>query len=226
MPCWRSTDSAAPPPLSTAAKPILCYVTDRHQLTRPGADALLQRMARAADAGVDWVQIREKDMSGREVAALVTCAVELARGRSRILVNDRLDVAAACGANGVHLGAQSLPVAEVARWRSRHASPDFLVGASLHAVEEARGAELAGADYLIFGPVFATPSKQKYGPPQGIAGLQEVCAAVRIPVLAIGGVTEANSRDCLRAGAAGIAAIRLFQQADDLHALYARLRAD
>ncbi|MBZ5527008.1 MAG: thiamine phosphate synthase [Acidobacteriia bacterium] len=198
-------------------KPILCWVTDRRSLFAsssedPAQAALLAALARPAAADLDWIQIREKDLSGKSLAALARAALRLARPGQRILLNDRLDVAMAAGAHGVHLGESSLPAAEVTRWlRSSAAPPDFLVGVSCHSLESARAAAQAGASYIFFGPVFATPSKAAFGPPQGLERLADVCRAVRIPVLAIGGITAANAAACLSAGASGIAAIRLFQ---------------
>ncbi len=189
--------------MSHGARPILCYVTDRGALGADAGDALLAAILRAAAAGVDWVQIREKDLSARALLELARAAVATAGSSASILVNDRLDVALAAGAAGVHLGNESVPVGEVARWCNRgHAPRGFLIGRSVHQLTEAVDAERAGADYIFFGPVFATPSKLAYGPPQGISRLAEVCRAVRIPVLAIGGVTEENAADCFRAGAA------------------------
>lgn len=159
------------------------------------------------------MQIRERDLPARELLALVKAAIVAREGGARILVNDRLDVALAAGAAGVHLGGGSVPAHEVVRWlRERSAPAEFLVGVSCHSLEDARAAEDAGASYVFFGPVFETPSKKSYGPPQGIAKLAEVCSAVRIPVIAIGGVNEENATECMRAGAAGIAAIRMFQE--------------
>ncbi len=204
---------------------MLCYVTDRRALGADAGDALLAMIRRCVAAGVNWVQIREKDLSARGLFELAHAAVAIAGSSASILVNDRLDVALAAGAAGVHLGNESVPVGEVARWcNSGHAPRGFLIGRSVHQLAEAVDAECAGADYALFGPVFATPSKLAYGPPQGISRLAEFCRAVRTPVLAIGGVTEENAADCLRAGAAGIAAIRLFQQAADLASSVARLR--
>jgi thiamine-phosphate pyrophosphorylase len=100
----------------------------------------------------------------------------------------------------------------------------FLVGRSCHSLQEARAAESDGASYIIFGPVFATPSKAQYGAPLGLERLAEVCAAVRTPVLAIGGITAGNAGECRRAGAAGIAAVRLFQDAADIGAAVRELR--
>lgn len=201
----------------------LCYVTDRKGLeVSPDkqCEALVGRMEIAARAGVDWIQLREKDLPGGALAELLREAVRRVPAGCRILVNDRLDVAWALGAGGVHLGERSLSVEDARRLvRGRGEAQDFLVGASTHSLPSALSAEKAGADYLVFGPVYATPSKVQYGPPQGIERLTEVCHAVSLPVLAIGGITVANARACLEAGASGIAAIRLFEEASDLAAV-------
>jgi len=195
-------------------KPIVCYVTDRKALgAADPAGNLLAKIRAAMAVGVDWVQIREREMPARELLALAKAAVGAREGDARILVNDRLDVALAAGAAGVHLGGASAPAREVVRWlRETNAPAKILVGVSCHNLEEARSAEDAGASYVFFGPVFDTPSKKLYGPPQGIARLAKICSAVSIPVIAIGGVNEGNGAECLRAGAAGIAAIRMFQE--------------
>jgi thiamine-phosphate pyrophosphorylase len=117
-----------------------------------------------------------------------------------------------------------LPVAEVTRSVRARASADFLVGASCHSLDRAQRAADEGADYVFFGPLFATPSKASFGEPQGLARLEQVCQAIAIPVLAIGGITEKNAAACIAAGAAGIAAIRLFQQAPDLSLLLETIR--
>jgi thiamine-phosphate pyrophosphorylase len=209
---------------------LLCYVTDRGALSNP-AD-LIGRIARAASAGIPWIQIREKDLSTRELLALARAAVTVAAENSaaespaRIIVNDRLDVALAARAAGVHLAESSIPVAAVNEWRRRGVSTNaIMLGASCHSVEAARTAERDGADYVFFGPVFATPGKARFGPPQGLKRLEEVSRSVNIPVLAIGGITAENAGECIAAGAAGIAAIRMFQEAGDLPALAAGLRA-
>jgi thiamine-phosphate pyrophosphorylase len=183
----------------------------------------------AIQAGVDWVQIREKDMPARELVDLVRDAVRAADalvGTSdghvapRVVVNNRLDVALAAGAAGVHLGRESVNVRDVVKWcRSGNAPPEFMIGVSCHSLEEAREAESAGANYIFFGPVFETPSKRAFGEPQGMARLAEICASVGIGVIAIGGADEVNAQDCMRAGAAGIAAIRMFQEARDVRVL-------
>jgi thiamine-phosphate pyrophosphorylase len=136
------------------------------------------------------------------------------------LLNDRLDVALVEGADGVHLGENSLRPEEVRQLLREHAGSqhlknNFLVGVSCHSLESSQQAAAAQADYIFFGPVFATPSKASFGPPQGPDRLAEVCRSVSIPVLAIGGITTENAPSCLQAGAAGIAAIRLFQDAND-----------
>ncbi len=213
--------------------PLLCYVTDRRSLSAVDQEdarkVILQKIAAAAAAGVDWIQLREKDLSGKECSSLVCEAVRLATNpaydrASRILINDRLDVALATQAGGVHLGEQSLPPQEARRLVQLLRREDFLVGVSCHSLEVARAAEQGGADYLFFGPVFATPSKAAYGAPQGLNRLAEVCRAVKLPVLAIGGITLQNAADCLSVGASGIAAIRLFQDVPDLPALVRALK--
>jgi thiamine-phosphate pyrophosphorylase len=220
--------AAGLPSLLPAPKtPIICYVTDRKSLPEgDGGAGVLGRIRTAAVAGVDWVQIREKDLSGRELLGLARKAVA-AGGGARVIVNDRLDVALAAGAAGMHLGRESLGAQDVVRWcrgGGEHAPTDFLVGVSCHSLQEARDAESAGAAYIFFGPVFDTPSKRAMGQPQGVARLEEICGSVAIPVLAIGGVSELNAGDCVRAGAAGIAAIRMFQDPSDAEALQDAVR--
>ena len=198
----------------------LCYVTNRKALAGSADEQirlLLEKIGSVGRAGADWIQIREKDLSGRALSELVREAVRMVPGSCRILVNDRVDVACTAGAAGVHLGEQSLPVAEVRRLlNEKQSGGEFLVGVSTHSLEAALSAEKAGADYVIFGPIFATPSKAKFGEPQGIVRLAEVCRKVAIPVLAIGGITLENARECRGAGAAGIAGIRLFQESKDI----------
>lgn len=162
---------------------------------------------------MSWIQIREKDLEARLLLELVRFAVAETRAAgARVLVNDRLDVALAANAGGVHLGENSLPLEAVTAWRRSAGLADFLIGVSCHSLESARSAARGGADYIFFGPVFATPSKAAFGPPQGIDRLREVCAAIAIPVLAIGGIRAENMQTCITAGAAGIAAMRLFQE--------------
>jgi thiamine-phosphate pyrophosphorylase len=226
--------------LPTGRKPILCYVTDRRAFEvapiapdSPAGDPIPVRehslhdsIRRAAVAGARWIQIREKDLDARSLVELTRFAVAETPGTSaRVLVNDRLDVALAANAAGVHLGEKSLPLEEVTEWRRSTGRSDFLIGVSCHYLEYAHAAERGGANYIFFGPVFATPSKAAFGEPQGIERLHEVCTSVEIPVLAIGGVNVGNARACITAGAAGIAAIRLFQDPASSAELAARLKA-
>jgi thiamine-phosphate pyrophosphorylase len=196
------------------SSPILCYVTDGGSLANSSLQSPLAVIRSAAIAGVDWIQIREKTLSSRELLKLASDAIAAtAKFGSRLIVNDRLDVALAAGAAGVHLGAQSLPIGAVVNWRcSGNVPADFLIGVSCHSLDDSLAAEQAGADYVFFGPVFQTPSKVRFGPPQGLDKLAAVCARVKIPVLAIGGIDRKNGADCVRAGASGIAAIRMFQK--------------
>jgi len=212
---------------AAANQTIVCYVTERKSLNPAvapaGASNLLKNIRRAVEAGVNWVQIREKDLPARELLELARRAVQMAAereegnlGSARVIVNDRLDVALAAGAHGVHLGHESLAAGDVMRWcRAGNAPAEFAIGVSCHSLEEARKAESAQADYIFLGPIFETPSKMKFGAPQGLAKLAEICRAVPdMKVVAIGGVNAENAASCIRAGAAGIAAIRMFQKSN------------
>jgi thiamine-phosphate pyrophosphorylase len=165
-------------------------------------------------AGVDMVQVRERDLPAREILSISEAAVQIARTTgARVLVNDRADIATCVGA-GVHLTTRSVTANVV-----RHAfGKEMLVGASTHNLEEAVTAESGGADFVVFGPVFETASKREYGPPAGIEALRAIAKRLSIPVLALGGITLANAPLALDAGAAGIAAISLFAKSDDLEA--------
>ncbi len=216
-----------------AGKFIVCYVTDRRSLesraATPNAEAkLTRRIEEAVKAGVDWVQIREKDLPARNLTDLTRAAIaaseRAAAGRARTLVNDRLDVAWAAAAAGVHAGESSLPIRELAEARRELGREDFLLGASCHSLKGVADAAEDGADYVFFGPVFATPSKASFGAPQGLTKLAQACQSVSIPVIAIGGITVENAGSCREAGAAGVAAIRLFQQSADLAEIVGRLR--
>jgi thiamine-phosphate pyrophosphorylase len=242
--------------------PILCYVTDRKSVSHAAptdlSSALIRKIAAIASAGVDWIQLRERDLSARSLSNLTREAFRLMaaqpapeRGTTRILINDRVDVALAEHTGGVHLGEKGLPVSEVrvfvesrvpfrvaqalpltpptlpVRAQAPATSPapdDFLLGVSCHSLEAAKFAATNGADYIFFGPIFATPSKAGMGNPQGTTLLAEVCRSIHIPVLALGGITRENAAACIIAGAAGIAAIRLFQDAPDSTAIVKELR--
>ena len=174
---------------------IRYYVTDRSSAN------VVAAARRAAASGVDMIQVREKDLESGALCDLVGVVLETVQGSgTKVLVNDRLDVALAAGADGVHLPADGLPASEVRPLIG-------LVGLSTHTLDEARHGEAAGADFIVFGPVFATPGKI----PIGVDRLREVAEATTIPVLAIGGITVENTPEVIQAGAGGIAGIRLFQ---------------
>ena len=181
------------------------HITDRKQIG--GTEQLLACIERNAAAGVEMVQLREKDLSARELAALVRAALRVC-GTARVLVNSRVDLALACGAHGVHLPADS---PGTSAWR-RLTPSGFLIGVSCHEVEELRRAEGEGADFAVFGPVFRPLSKADTRTPIGLDGLRAGVATVRMPVFALGGVTDENAAWCVAAGAAGVAGITLFQR--------------
>ena len=215
-----------------ANRSLVCYVTDRKSLTGTGMEVsltltILQNIQLAVHAGVDWVQLREKDLPVGQLLELARATIHLSKEQAagtdhqpQTIINDRLDVALAARADGVHLGRESAPVRDVVRWcRAGNAPNGFVIGVSCHSLEEVREAETANADYIFFGPVFETPSKQAFGRPQGTERLAEVCRTVQLPIIAIGGVDQENAALCIRAGAAGIAAIRIFQQSRDAKAV-------
>lgn len=193
-------------------KSRLLLVTDRHQTNgRP----LVAVLAQAAKAGGLSIQLRERDLSGKE---LFTLADEIQRSAGRhgiqLVINDRLDVALSLQNVGVHLRSNSLPVS-VAR---RLVGPHRLLGISVHSVSEAVQAEAGGADYIVLGPIYETPSKQMYGPPLGLSAVQDAARAVRVPIIGIGGVTAARARHVRLAGGYGVAVITAVLAADDVEA--------
>lgn len=206
---------------------LLYYITDRHAFA--GNDAqqrqlLLQRITEAAAAGVDYIQLREKDLSTRELECLAReaiAAVRASSSKTRVLINERIDVALACSADGVHLPGSSLPASEARSIWMRAADRAPVIGVSAHSISDVRYAEAHGADFAVLAPVFEKPNTDLRG-----LGLELLAAACRgaqppdnteaapqssFPVLALGGVNLVNAIDCIRAGASGVAGIRLFQ---------------
>jgi thiamine-phosphate diphosphorylase len=209
-------------PLPKEGPPGVLFVTDRRAT---GDRPLLPIVTAALEGGASLIQVREKDLPGAQLLVLAVQVVAEARragpGRAAVFVNDRLDVALASKAAGVHLPEQGLPVEGVRRVGGRK----LLVGRSVHGLAEARAAEKAGADYLVFGPVFATPGKEGYGEPQGVPAVRRLVEAVRIPVWAIGGITPENAAELRGAGLAGVGAIRAIAAADDPAGAVRALRA-
>jgi len=206
-------------------KQILLYlITNRRAFLRSPeithddlARLQLEAIGKAARAGCQLIQIREKDMSAKALAAFTRAAIELARPHgARVLVNDRLDVALAAGADGAHLRVSSIPASEVRAVAAKKSLDDFLIGVSTHSIAEARLAEESRADFIVCGPVYDTPSKMEFGSPLGLDVFAEIRDAVKIPVLAIGGINLSNYREPLRRGAAGLAAIGLFADVESV----------
>jgi thiamine-phosphate pyrophosphorylase len=190
---------------------LICLVTDRQRLS-PGrsAEASLERLAdlvgAAAESGVDLIQLRERDLPARDLVTLAVRCVERA-GLAQILINDRLDVALAARAHGVHLRSDSVDAAVVRRL----VPADFLIGRSVHGAVEAAETGTAGRlDYLMFGTVFSTVSKPSHHPVSGLRALADACGAAPAPVLAIGGITLDRVAAVISSGASGVAAIGLF----------------
>ena len=195
--------------------PLIAMVTDRHRSGATGEQAiegLIRDVERAARAGVDLIQIRERGLNDRRLVNLVVRIIAAVRTTTAsVLVNERTDVAIAAGAAGVHLRSSSAPAARI-----RTLAPKgFIVGRSVHTREEALIADHeGGCDYLVFGTVFPSAGKPPGHAVAGVDALKDVCAAVRLPVLAIGGITEGRAREAASAGAAGVAAIGLFARQD------------
>jgi len=209
---------------------LLCYITDRHSF--PGGEKqqrrqLLLRIAAAASAGVDYIQLREKDLAIAELELLTRNAVAAVRSNSactRLLINGRTDVALACDADGVHLPANELTASEVRAIWMRVAARPPIIGVSAHSIDQVRYAEAHGADFALLAPIFEKPNTDIRG--LGPALLSVACRGAQppdntesaptgsFPVLALGGVDLSNALACLRAGASGVAGIRLFQEGE------------
>jgi thiamine-phosphate pyrophosphorylase len=201
---------------------LLYYITDRKQLAaddRQSRRLVLDCIGRAAEAGIDAIQLREKDLNARELSDLATDAVRVIRERSkstRFLINSRMDVALACGADGVHLPYDDIPASEARALLMQAGMSRPVIAASCHSRREVELAEGHGADFAVFAPVL---EKAGLAAADGFELLRRVCqqrraANPKMPVLALGGVTIKNAEQCLAAGAGGIAGIRLFQSGD------------
>jgi len=209
---------------------VLCYITDRNQFSGGAVEKehrLLEKIAECAACGVDFIQLREKDLSARELETLALRAIAaIPKDTSaRLLINARTDVALGAGAHGVHLPGHDLPPSEVRALMVRAGRTNPTIGVSTHSKAEVALAEAHGADFAVFGPVFEKDARPN---PQGVETLGHACRrppieGASMPVLALGGITLKNARECFLAGATGIAAIRLFQQ-NDVKAVVARLR--
>jgi len=206
--------------------PISYLITDgrTHPETTaasPEFTRLLAFVGAGVGARVSLIQLREKLLRPRLLYELTAQAVALTKGSpTRLLVNDRADIALAAGADGVHLTTRSLDAALI----RRISKSNFLIGVSTHSLAEARAARAAGADFAVFGPVFDTPSKRIYGAPLGLDQLREAAHTLApFPLLALGGLTLENARDAIGAGARGVAAVRLFSEAQRLDWIVSQL---
>jgi thiamine-phosphate pyrophosphorylase len=209
---------------------LLYYITDRSQFSGD-ADSrraqLLATVSHAARCGVDYIQLREKDLSAHDLELLAREIVQLRTENSKlntgVLINTRTDIALACGANGVHLRSDDISPAEVrAIWNHSGAGTRATIGVSCHTRAEVACAAEGGADFAVFGPVFEKYKAGGSTRPTGLEVLHEACQE-KIPVIALGGVTLENASVCIQAGAAGLAGIRLFQQ-QELDKVVAALR--
>ncbi|HEY2496937.1 MAG TPA: thiamine phosphate synthase [Candidatus Angelobacter sp.] len=209
----------------------LYYITDRSQFGGNGREQerrLLEKIAECAMAGVDWIQLREKDLSTHALEELAGKAMAAVGGSgTRLLINSRIDVALACGAHGVHLPGNDLAASEVRAILMRTGAAEPVIGVSAHSAAEIASAEAHGADFAVFAPVF---EKSGLTNPEGLAELRRICnrqdaAQPPMQVLALGGITLKNAHHCIAAGAAGIAAIRLFQD-NDVYAVVKKLREE
>lgn len=189
----------------------LYLITDRHQTQ---GRTLLDALKEAVDGGVRCIQLREKDLSVREYLKLSEEVRKITRNSGcKLVINDRIDIALAIEADGIHLGNSSLP-ADVARGL---VGEDMLIGVSTHSLEEARMAEKMGADFITAGPIFYTPSKAKYGHPLGIGLLSQITHELSIPAFAIGGIKRENMREVFGAGAWGVAMISAIFCAENIY---------
>ena len=189
--------------------PLFYYITDRRALASPSDAALLRIVRKVLARGVDFIQVREKDLSDRRLFELTCRIVELAHDTPcRVLVNTRADIALAAGANGVHLPSSGLAIVDVRSW----VPEDFIIGVSVHSLREIRIACEAKVNYILAGHTFPTASKAGYGPNLGLGFLLRAVVRSSVPVLALGGMTAERIPSVLETGVAGIAGISLFQK--------------
>ncbi len=186
-------------------------ITNRHLL--PPKRDLVETVEEALRGGVGAVQLREKDLSSKELYRLALELCDITHKYNAIfIVNDRLDIAMAVGADGVHLTTQSLPIRIV----RRIAGENVIIGVSTHSLDEIENAKIQGADYVTFSPIYFTPSKAKYGPPQGIEALSEACkVSGDLSVIALGGITKDRVKEVVKTGASGIAVVSAIMAAED-----------
>ncbi|MBI4853170.1 MAG: thiamine phosphate synthase [Acidobacteria bacterium] len=209
-------------------KTKLYLITDRKVLSPPhlknltseqNLDELLSFCVKASESGIDLLQIREKDLSAKDLSNFVSQLTKEVKHTS-ILVNDRLDIALSCGANGVHLPSNSFPVKDVRKLVGN----DFIISVSTHNIEEAKLASDQGADFILFSPIFDTPSKRIYGKPLGLELLRQATKTISCPIIALGGITRENACLVLESKVAGLAAIRLFAETPNLSELVNELK--
>lgn len=204
-------------------KPLVYLITEGRATSENFVEKkaeILEIIKVAVDAKINLIQIREKNLSARFVFELASDAAQITRNSAtKLLINDRADIAVAARADGVHLTARSLS-AEIIR---KNFPPDFIVGVSTHTFEEAESARRQAADFVTFSPIFPTPAKEKYGEPQGLENLRAVCERLKpFPVVALGGVDANNYKSVLENGARGFAAIRFLNDRENLRKLAAQ----
>jgi len=196
--------------------PRFYYITDRHSLPVPNEASLLRRVRKAIAWGVDFIQIREKDLPDRRLFDLTRRIVKIAREtpqalRCRVIVNGRADIALAAGADGVHLASSGIGISAIRAWVPKN----FIVGVSVHTMREIRAASAGDVDYILVGHVFPTASKEGMGAALGVDFLRRACLESPMPVLALGGITADRIPAVMQSGAIGVAGISLFQKNDE-----------
>ena len=207
-------------------RPLIYLISD-NSLTDENFSAsskrLLDLVLAAVEVGVELIQIREKQLSAKNLFCLATRAAQITKNtQTLLLINDRSDIALAAAADGVHLPANSLSAKTI----RQNFPPNFIIGVSAHSLSETQASAANGANFATFGPVFPTPSKAQYNlPPQGVEKLKEVCEAVNgFPVIALGGIDETNFSAVLQTGARGFAAVRFLSNAESLATIAERTR--